>query len=106
MKSHRKHAPEIQAEKPVTRTTAHKLYPIKGRKQRLDERKAAEKVFWLYFEWDEDDRGRKAKCLREGHLHKRYHCGTWGDDWFTVGLRHASVRLNKLYAAARKDGIV
>lgn len=105
MKSHRKHAPDLLDSKVQLRTTLHKNYPKRGKKQRLDELKQAIKDFWMYHEWMEDDKGRKAKCARDGHKHGAYRCG-WGDKWYVDSFKKAKEKVDTLWQQCSIDGII
>lgn len=108
MKSHRKHAPNKANERePILRKgrVTGSVSPD-GKKRRLDQLHQAMKNWWMYYEWIEEDKARKAECVAQKHKHRcGCNCG-WGGNWFRKSFKQATERLNKLWHESSTDKII
>lgn len=87
------------------RGTRKRSEKTKGRKARLDELKAAEKDFWLALEWDEEAKGSAANCKIPGHKGKGWVCHH-GFGLHSNWLKDRTKKLDKIYLACQRDGII
>lgn len=88
-----------------SRKRLSKANKSKGRKVRLDELTQATKDFWQAYEWEEEAKIQAAKCewKDEGHQHGPWRC------WHGMNrgwLKSHTKKLNKIFAACRRDGII
>lgn len=115
MKSHRKHAPNLNESSDTNvRIILPKGYiSPDGKKRRLDKLKAAEHDFWFWYEVNERDRADRYNCKykKDNHRVRNRHgrvVGTCyhGFDDDRSFYRSAERKYNELWEQAKRDKII
>lgn len=112
MKSHRRHAPDINDDKSRDRKAVDRRSHPKGKKQRPDELNAAFKNFMYWLNQWESSKGREARCIHKAqdHTFRDANGQVFGvcyhGEWCKEFLIEAQAEYERLCNAAAKDGVI